>query len=98
MFLSLFRRETYLAPGSTHQRVVSGARVGTIHSVTITFEYVTSVNPLTWRFFEVTKIHVASITVESLSVHGKDRLKLCTKDDTLVSGKPVTLTRANDCG
>lgn len=96
--MHLYERETYLAPGSAHQRVVSGARVGTIHSVTITFEYVTSVNPLTWRFFEVTKIHVASITVESLSVHGKDRLKLCTKDDTLMSGKPVTLTRANDCG
>ncbi|XP_052129985.1 pancreatic lipase-related protein 2-like [Frankliniella occidentalis] len=96
--MHLYDRETYLAPGSLHQRVVSGARVGTVHSVTITFEYVTSFNPLTWRFFEVTKIHVASITVEPLSVHGHERLKLCTKDDTLMSGKPVTLTRANDCG
>lgn len=66
-------RETFLAPGSVHERVVSGARVGSIHSVTITFEYVTSVNPLTWRFFETTKIHMASITIESLSVLGKER-------------------------
>ena len=27
----------------------------------------------------------------------RSRLTLCTKDDTLASGKPVTLTRAHDC-
>lgn len=61
----------YYEPGSTHTIVLPGEVVGKPSAVEVTWEYQTTLNPLTWRLITNPRVYIDSVVVDSLEAsHG----------------------------
>jgi pancreatic triacylglycerol lipase len=55
----------YFSPGSIHSHLTTGDIINDIDSVSVTYDFVQTINPLTWRIF-TSKIYIEYIVVESM--------------------------------
>ncbi|XP_012258087.2 pancreatic triacylglycerol lipase-like [Athalia rosae] len=84
----------YYEPGSTHTMVVPGEIVGKPTAAEVTWQYHTTLNPLTWRLITRPRVYVDSVVVDGLeSSHGITVCADATR--TLFANEPKIMTEEN---